>query len=85
MAKVIRSSVFRVVRVAGLAVVTATATLVVGSVATRAPASAASTACPWVGSSAPISQRVSQLIGRMSTARRSSLLTGHPVAPATSG
>jgi beta-glucosidase len=75
-AKVIRSSVFRIVRVAGLAVVMAASMLVVGSAATQAPASATSTACPWVGSSAPISQRVSQLMARMSTAQKVALMTG---------
>ena len=76
MAKVIRSSRFRIVRVAGLAVITAASTLVASAADTQAPASAASTACPWVGSSAPISQRVSQLMARMSTAQKVSLLTG---------
>ncbi len=82
MAKVIRSSRSRAVRAAragraaGLAVIAAAATLVAGSAATQVPASAASTACPWVGSSAPISQRVSQLLARMSTAQKVSLMTG---------
>jgi beta-glucosidase len=40
------------------------------------PAAAASTACPWVGSSAPISQRVSQLLARMTVAQKVSLATG---------
>ena len=40
------------------------------------PAGAASTACPWVGSSAPISQRVSQVMARMTTAQKVDLLTG---------
>src|SRR5215470_6937520 len=47
---------------------------VIGSAA--APASASSTACPWVGSSAPISQRVSALMARMTTAQKVSMLTG---------
>ncbi|HEV2372352.1 MAG TPA: glycoside hydrolase family 3 C-terminal domain-containing protein [Streptosporangiaceae bacterium] len=42
-----------------------------------APQSAAAiTACPWVGSSAPISQRVSQLMGQMSLTQKVNLLTG---------
>jgi beta-glucosidase len=40
------------------------------------PASAAATGCPWVGSSAPISQRVSQLMARMTTTQKVDLLTG---------
>ncbi|HEY3734001.1 MAG TPA: glycoside hydrolase family 3 C-terminal domain-containing protein [Streptosporangiaceae bacterium] len=39
-------------------------------------ASAVSAACPWVGSSAPISQRVSQLMSRMSVTQKVDLLTG---------
>jgi beta-glucosidase len=40
------------------------------------PAAAASTACPWVGSSAPIAQRVSELTARMSVTQKVALLTG---------
>jgi beta-glucosidase len=40
------------------------------------PAGAAATGCPWVGSSAPISQRVSQLMARMTTTQKVDLLTG---------
>jgi beta-glucosidase len=39
-------------------------------------AAAASAACPWVGSSAPIPQRVSQLLAKMSVSQEVSLLTG---------
>ncbi len=50
-----------------------------------APAApAADAACPWVGSSAPISQRVSQLLARMTVAQKVSVLTG-PAGRATSG
>jgi beta-glucosidase len=48
--------------------------LVAGSAAT--PASAVSTACPWVGSSAPISQRVSELMAKMTQAQEISMVTG---------
>jgi beta-glucosidase len=45
--------------------------------ATAAPeATAADAACPWVGSSAPISQRVSQLLAKMSVAQKVTVLTG---------
>jgi beta-glucosidase len=37
---------------------------------------AASAACPWVGSSAPISQRVGQLLAKMTVSQEVSLLTG---------
>ena len=53
---------------------TAAASLV--AVAGAAPPAAASAACPWVGSSAPIAQRVSQLLSHMSTTQKVSLLTG---------
>src|ERR1700753_689908 len=50
---------------------------VAGAAATpAAPARAAVTGCPGVGSSAPISQRVSQLLGQMSTAQKVSMATG---------
>ncbi|HLK41815.1 MAG TPA: glycoside hydrolase family 3 C-terminal domain-containing protein, partial [Thermoleophilia bacterium] len=43
---------------------------------TAPTASAASSACPWVGSTAPISQRVSQLLAKMSVSQEVSMLTG---------
>ena len=48
----------------------------VAAVATAPTASAASAACPWVGSSAPISQRVSQLMSHMTLAQDVELMTG---------
>jgi beta-glucosidase len=39
-------------------------------------ARAVSTACPWVGSSAPISQRVSELLAKMSLTQKVDLLNG---------
>ncbi len=62
----------RIIRITGLAAAMVAAGLVVGARA----ASASSTACPWVGSSAPISQRVSQLMARMTTAQKVSMMTG---------
>jgi beta-glucosidase len=46
------------------------------SVAGPAQPAAASVSCPWVGSSAPISQRVSQLLARMTVAQKVTVLTG---------
>ena len=40
-----------------------------------APAGAA-TACPWVGSTAPVAQRVSELLARMTVAQEVSMVTG---------
>ncbi|MDH6111550.1 beta-glucosidase [Kitasatospora sp. MAP12-15] len=40
------------------------------------PAAVASTACPWVGSSAPIPQRVNEVISRMTLAQKIQLMTG---------
>ncbi|HLK02432.1 MAG TPA: glycoside hydrolase family 3 N-terminal domain-containing protein, partial [Streptosporangiaceae bacterium] len=41
-----------------------------------AGARAASAACPWVGSSAPIPQRVGEVLAKMTTAQKVTLLTG---------
>ena len=46
------------------------------ALAPSSPALAASTACPWVGSAAPIPQRVSELLARMTVAQKVSMLTG---------
>ena len=40
------------------------------------PAAAANAACPWVDSTAPIPQRVSQLLAKMSVSQEVSMLTG---------
>src|SRR5579859_7939048 len=62
-------------RATTVAAVLAAASL--AAVAGSAPrAAAVSTACPWVGSSAPISQRVSELLARMSLTQKVGLLTG---------
>ncbi len=63
-----------IVRITGLAAALAAASLIAGSA--QRPALAVSTACPWVGSSAPVSQRVSQLLARMTTAQKVSMMTG---------
>jgi beta-glucosidase len=59
-----------------LGAVLATATSSLAAVMAATPAAAASAACPWVGSSAPISQRVSQLLSRMSAAQEVALTAG---------
>jgi beta-glucosidase len=56
-------------------------TLIAGSAAFAAvagapAASAVSTGCPWVGSSAPIPQRVSELMSKMTLAQEIELMTG---------
>ena len=43
---------------------------------TSAPAASGSANCPWVGSTAPISQRVSQVLAKMTVAQKVSLATG---------
>jgi len=58
-----------------LALVTVSAS-VFGTLGAAAPASAASAACPWVGSSAPIPQRVSELLSKMTLSQEISLMTG---------
>jgi beta-glucosidase len=62
-------------RTAVVALATASASLAV-AYSGAPPAAAASAACPWVGSSAPIPQRVSQLLSKMSAAQEVTLLTG---------
>ncbi len=42
----------------------------------QAGPAAASAACPWVGSTAPISQRVSQVLAKMTATQKVDLLTG---------
>jgi beta-glucosidase len=64
----------RAVRVLALAVAVASSGLI-GSVSAQ-PAIAASTACPWVGSSAPIAQRVSELMSKMTSSQEITLMTG---------
>jgi beta-glucosidase len=62
------------VRLTALAVVAGSAGLVA---VTAAPAAqAVSTACPWVGSSAPIPDRVSELMSKMSLAQEVGMMTG---------
>src|SRR6201994_4693264 len=47
-----------------------------GAAGPAVPAHAAVAGCPWVGSSAPIPQRVSQLLAAMTTAQKVSMTTG---------
>ena len=63
------------IRLAVVTLATAAAPLA-ASVGAASPASAASAACPWVGSTAPISQRVSQLMGSMTLTQEIALMTG---------
>ena len=46
------------------------------SQAVGAAPAAASTACPWVGSTAPVATRVSQLLGQMTQAQKLSMVAG---------
>ena len=62
-------------RLIALAVALVAAPLSVMASAPR-PAAAASAACPWVGSSAPVSQRVSEVLAKMTVAQKVALLTG---------
>ncbi|HEV2346707.1 MAG TPA: glycoside hydrolase family 3 C-terminal domain-containing protein [Actinocrinis sp.] len=63
------------VRTAAVALATASASLV-ATYSAAPPAAAASAACPWVGSTAPISQRVGAVLAKMSVSQEVSLLTG---------
>jgi beta-glucosidase len=62
-------------RIVAMAAVLASTSLAAVAGAAQ-PAAAVSTACPWVGSSAPIGQRVSELMSRMSVTQKVDLLTG---------
>jgi beta-glucosidase len=59
-----------------LAVATAAGLVVAALAGPSTTASAANAACPWVASTAPIPQRVSQLLAQMSTAQKITLLHG---------
>ncbi|MGH6654217.1 MAG: glycoside hydrolase family 3 C-terminal domain-containing protein [Actinocrinis sp.] len=65
-------------RTAALALATASASLVAAFTAAvpATAATSASAACPWVGSTAPIPQRVSQVLAKMTAAQETTLLTG---------
>jgi beta-glucosidase len=70
------STRFKTPRILAMALVTASAGLF-ATVGAAAPAQAAApAACPWVDSTAPISQRVSQLMSHMTLAQEISLMTG---------
>jgi beta-glucosidase len=71
-----RSSALRTWRAVAFAGVLAAGTAFTVGGAAAPAASAASAACPWVGSSAPISQRVSQVLAKMSATQKVDLLTG---------
>jgi len=66
----------RTPRILALAVALATASSGLVAVVGATPAAAVSTACPWVGSSAPVAQRVSELLARMTVPQEISLVTG---------
>ena len=57
-----------------LALATTSASLL--AVAGVQPAGAVSTACPWVGSSAPIPTRVSEVMSKITQAQEIDLVTG---------
>ncbi|MFZ0757089.1 MAG: hypothetical protein WAN00_25260, partial [Trebonia sp.] len=60
------------VSLAGLLGVPAAAAQASGGALRAAPSS-----CPWVTSTAPIAQRVAQLMGKMSTSQKISMVEGH--------
>jgi beta-glucosidase len=63
---------------AALAVALAAVTAATAAAGRTAPARAAATSsCPWVTSTAPISQRVAQLMGKMSVSNEISMVEGH--------
>ncbi|MCL2730832.1 MAG: glycoside hydrolase family 3 C-terminal domain-containing protein [Actinomycetia bacterium] len=54
-----------------------TALAVPGTASARSGAAADSASCPWVSSTAPVSQRVSQLMSKMSLSDKITLVEGH--------
>src|SRR5580693_10196848 len=59
-----------------LALATASASLLAVAAAQAPPAAAVSTACPWVGSSAPIPTRVAEVMSKITQAQEIDLVTG---------
>src|ERR1700723_176878 len=62
--------------IVALALATTSASLLAVAAAQAPPAAAVSTACPWVGSSAPIPQRVSEVMSKITQAQEIDLVTG---------
>src|SRR5215469_15274599 len=52
-------------------------TRMAGGTSTAAGRAAAPSSCPWVTSTAPVSQRVAQLMGQMSLSQEDSMVEGH--------
>jgi beta-glucosidase len=69
------SSLLKRARVVALAVALACASLV-AAVSAAQPAAASPAACPWVGSSAPVPTRVSEVLAKMTVAQKVALVTG---------
>src|ERR1700729_945615 len=62
--------------IVALALATTSASLLAVAAAQAPPAAAVSTACPWVGSSASIPQRVSEVMSKITQAQEIELVTG---------
>src|SRR5580698_4959283 len=62
--------------IVALALATTSASLLAVAAAQAPPAAAVSTACPWVGSSAPIPTRVSEVMSKITQAQEIDLVTG---------
>ncbi|HEV2634999.1 MAG TPA: glycoside hydrolase family 3 C-terminal domain-containing protein [Actinocrinis sp.] len=71
-----KASRFRTSRTLGLAVVMVSAGLTAFAGSTPASAATPTAACPWVGSSLPISQRVSEVMAKITVPQEISLVTG---------
>jgi beta-glucosidase len=68
-------SLLKRARIVALAVTLACASLVT-AVSAAKPAAASPAACPWVGSSAPVPTRVSEVLAKMTVAQKVALVTG---------
>ena len=68
---------WRIAAAGGAAALAALIALPTGAVGQGAAAASTTTSCPWVTSTAPISQRVAQLIAAMSLDDKISMVEGH--------
>jgi len=71
--------------VATAAIVACSALALIGASVTAAPRAAASTACPWVGSRAPVATRVSELLAAMTLDDKLAMVDGTGYTSGTAG
>jgi len=70
---------------AAAAVLACSALALIGAAATPGPRAAASTACPWVGSRAPVATRVGEVLAAMTLGDKLAMVDGTGYASGTAG